>query len=397
MHYNFDTPVSREDTYAMSLEGFRDYLFTKDDILELPCVDQELIMMWVADMAFATAPEIIKAIKERADHGIFGYSKLHDEGYKAAFIDWAISRYGYAFKNDHIVTSPGIVHALFELISYCCAPDEKVLIMTPSYAFFKHAADAKGITVVTTDLIEKEGRFEVDFEDLKAKVEDKKVTLSVLCNPHNPTGRVWTPVELHQFGTLCLTNNVTIITDEIHCDLLRKGKQFTPLAKLFPESDQIITCMSVSKTFNLAGLMLANIVIPNDAIRSQWQAKNSPLDNPLSIAAAQAAYTDGSPWLEGLTVYLDANFKYVEDYLKTHLPKAKFSIPEATYLAWINVQAYFPNTENLTLFFANTAGVLLEGGHMFVANGEGYIRINLACPKAQLEIGLARIKNAILT
>jgi cystathionine beta-lyase len=188
---------------------------------------------------------------------------------------------------------------------------------------------------------------------------------------------------------------VMIISDEIHCDLLRSGKKFTPLAKLFPESDQIITCMAPSKTFNLAGFMLANIIIPNDDLRKTWKEKQLPIENPLSIVAAQTAYSEGQNWLSKLTIYLDANFIFLQKYLQTNLPKAIFHIPDSTYLAWVDVGAYFQKNENLTLFFANQAGVLLEGGNMFVANSDGYIRLNLACPKARLEEGLIRIAKAI--
>jgi len=187
-----------------------------------------------------------------------------------------------------------------------------------------------------------------------------------------------------------------IISDEIHCDILRKGNHFTPLAKLFPESDQIITCMAPSKTFNLAGLMFANLIIPNAALRTQWINNHFSSENPLSITAARAAYTSGHAWLDELTLYLDDNFKFLKDYLAVHLPKAVFTIPEATYLAWINISAYFSDEENVALFFANKAGVLLEGGNMFVSNAKGYIRLNLACPRSRLEEGLRRISESMI-
>ena len=237
----------------------------------------------------------------------------------------------------------------------------------------------------------------MDFDDIRQKVEDEKLTLCILCSPHNPTGRLWTNEELKKLGQICFDNNVVVISDEVHCDLLRTDKKFTPLAKLFPDSQQIITCMAPSKTFNLAGLMLANIIIPNDVLREKWKKQHFPLDNPLSIAGAQAAYTSGHDWLQELTSYLDQNFEFLEKYLIKHLPEAIFQIPDSTYLAWINLSAYFDENENLTLFFANNSGVLLEGGNMFVSNADGYIRLNLACPRSVLEEGLNRIVKSINT
>ncbi len=395
MKYDFDTIIDRRNTNAMSLEGFRAYLFNKNDKLDFQCADDEFVSMWIADMEFTSPPEITDAIRNRLDHGIFGYSQIFGPDYKSAFLNWTKSQYDWQFDTGHLFTSQGVIPALFDLVEYICEPDEKVLIMTPSYAFFKLAANYNEVELVTSDLIYNDGDYTIDFEDLKQKAADEKVTLCIFCSPHNPTGRIWTADELQQFGQICIENNVMVISDEIHCDLLRNGKTFTPLAKIFPRSDQIITCMAPSKTFNMAGFMIANIIIANDELRAIWKKRQLPLDNPLSIVAAQAAYTDGAAWLAQLKVYLDANFEFLKKYLEGHLPKAVFKIPESTYLAWVNVSTYLPNEENLTLFFANNAGVLLEGGTMFVANGKGHIRLNLACPRARLKEGLDKITAAI--
>lgn len=396
MKYDFDTIIDRRNTNAMSVEGFRNYLFNESDILDFQCADDEFITMWIADMEFASPPEIINAIRNRLDHGIFGYSQIFDPSYKTAFLNWTKSQYDWQFNTEHLFTAKGIIPALFDLVEYICKPDEKLLIMTPSYAFFKHAANYNTIELVTSDLIYNNGDYTIDFEDFKQKAADEKVSLCIFCSPHNPTGRIWTDDELQQFGQICLDNNVMIISDEIHCDLLREGKTFTPLAKLFPKSDQIITCMAPSKTFNLAGFMIANIIINNHELRTIWKKKQLPVDNPLSIVAAQAAYTDGAAWLAQLKVYLDANFEFLRIYIKKYLPKAVFKIPDSTYLAWVNIDAYLPNEENLTLFFANKASVLLEGHTMFVANGKGHIRLNLACPRMRLKEGLDKITAAIM-
>ncbi len=396
MKYNFDKVVNRKGTHALSVEGFREYLFGEYQQLELPFTDDELIHMWVADMLFETAPEIIDALKKRLDHGILGYSFVSDNQFSKAFTAWTSSRYQWQCHPEHMVTTQGVVPALYDMVGQLCNPGDKVLILTPSYAFFKHAADYNGIELVTSDLILKNGRYVMDFEDIETKARDEKVTLSIFCSPHNPTGRLWDAEELRQFGSICLKNGLNIISDEVHCDLLRRGKTFTPLAKLFPDSDQIITCMSASKAFNLAGLMFATMIIPNEAERNAWNKTHLPVVNPLSLIATQAAYTSGQAWLNELTDYLDDNFDFLDKYLAQHLPKVVFRVPESTYLAWIDVSAYFPDEMDLTYFFARHAGVMLEGGKMFVANADGYIRLNIACPKSILEAGLNRIVQAVL-
>jgi len=395
MKYDFDKMIDRQNTNAMSLGGYRNYLFGGSDAFDSDFADDELIPMWIADMEFASPPEVAEAVKNRADHGIFGYSQIFDPGFKQAFLNWSKYHYGWEFDTEHMVTSHGVIPALFALVEHICAPDEKVLIMTPSYAFFKLATEGGGRELVTSDLIYEDGNYTIDFEDFRTKAEDEKVTLTIFCSPHNPTGRIWTDHELRMFGQICLENNVMIISDEIHCDLLRTRNTFSPLARLFPESDQIITCMAPSKTFNMAGFMIANIIIPNDDLRTLWKKTQIPIDNPLSIVAAQAAYSHGHVWLSELREYLDGNFEFLRNYLTQHLPKAIFKIPQATYLAWVDVGTYLPHEENLTLFFANKAGVLLEGANMFVANGAGHIRLNLACPRIRLERGLQRITKAI--
>ncbi|MBA9084330.1 cystathionine beta-lyase [Fontibacillus solani] len=396
MKYNFGEIIDRKHTNAMNTDGFREYIFKATSDMKFPYEDDEFIRMWVADMEFATPPEIIEAIKDRLDKRIFGYTKIFDPEYYTSFVNWTKKYYDWTFSKEHLMTSPGIIPALYELVEYICKPDEKVLIVTPSYAYFKHAADYNNVELVTSDLLNVDGKYSFDFDDLEAKASDEKVTLCIFCNPHNPTGRVWTPEELKRFGDICFSNNVIVISDEIHCDLIRNGMVHTPLAKIFPDSDQIITCMAPSKTFNLAGLMMSNIIIPNDEIREIWQARHYSFENPLSIAALQAAYQHGGEWLMELKNYLDDNFAFTKKFLEDHLPEAGFHIPEATYLAWVNIKAYLPNEENLSLFFANQAGVLLEGGNMFVANGDGYIRLNLACPRSMLNEGLERISNLLL-
>jgi len=396
MTFDFDTPISRKNTNAMSLLGYREYLFSGSEEFDSDYNEADLIPMWIADMEFECPPAVMAAIKDRANHGIFGYTQVFDRQYTKTFLNWCKRRYDWQFNGDHLVFSAGVIPALFSLVKYCCAPDEKVLIFTPSYAFFKLAADRGGNELVISELVETDGRYEINFNDFEAKAQDPKTTLCIFCNPHNPTGRVWTKEELQKVGDIALNNGLRLITDEIHCDLLRIGQEFTPMAKLFPNSDRIITCMAASKTFNLAGFMMAHVIIPEDELRSTWRKNELPLSNPISIAAVKAAYAVGAEWLDALRVYLDANFEFVQEFLKENLPKARFRISESTYLAWINVAAYLPNEENLTMYFANKAGVLLEGGNMFVNNSDGYIRLNLACPRLQVEKCLQRIADSLM-
>lgn len=395
MKYNFDEVIDRKNTNALNTDGFRQYIFKSDQLMEFPYADDEFIRMWVADMEFATPPEIIEAIKIRLDKRIFGYTKVFDTSYFEAFAGWTTLHYGWRFQKEHLLTSHGVIPALYELVSYLCAPDEKVLILTPSYAFFKYAAEHNNVGLVYSDLLVRDGHYTIDFEDFENKAKDEKVTLCIFCNPHNPTGRVWTPDELKAAGEICLRHHVHIVSDEIHCDILRNGQVHTPFAKIFPESDHIVTCMAPSKTFNMAGLMFSNIIIPNDTLRSKWKMKHYDFENPLSIAAAQAAYMKGGAWLSQLKDYLDENFIFTDQYLKKHLPRAVYRVPEATYLAWIDIGSYCPKDSNLPLFFADNAGVLLEGGDMFVHNSDTHIRLNLACPRSVLEEGLKRICSAL--
>ncbi len=394
--YSFNEIINRDGTNAMSREGYRGYLFDPDEDLRGNYAESDFVPMWVADMEFAIAPEIITAMKNRLEHPLLGYSMVADTAYPLAFQKWCMDRYDWEFDTQHLVHAKGVIPALYSLIGHICQPDEKVLIVTPSYAFFKHGADHNGIELVCSDLIQINGKYAMDMDDIRAKASDEKCVLGIFCNPHNPTGRVWCQEELQELGDVCLENGLTIISDEIHCDLLRKDASFIPMASIFPNSDQIITCMAPSKTFNLAGNLFANIIIPNDALRTTYKENYLPVENPLSIVAAQAAYAEGHSWLNELIDYLDDNFKYLKAALDEHLPHTNFVIAESTYLAWIDVRHYFTEDENLTLFFARKAGVLLEGGNMFVANANGYIRLNLACPRQRLEEGLRRIIKAIL-
>ena len=395
--YNFDEIIDRRNSNAMNTDGFRDYIFHADETMTFPYKDEEFIRMWVADMEFATPDVVIEGIRERLDRRIFGYTRVFGPDYYKAFSKWCMDRYGWSFPREELVMSNGIIPALYELVEYITKPDEKVLFLTPSYAYFKYAANFNNRECVCSDLINNDGYYTIDFEDFECKAADLKTTLFILCSPHNPSGRIWRENELKKLGRMIEKHNLWVISDEIHCDLIRCDQTHIPLGRIMPDYDRLVTCMAPSKTFNLAGLMISNVIIRSRQLREHWLSRHYNFDNPLSIAAAQAAYEKGGPWLEELRTYLDRNFTLTKEYLAEHLPKAKMQISEATYLAWVDLAAYFEPDEHLPTFFAYEAGVLLEGGNMFVQNSDCFIRLNLACPKSILNEGLKRICEAVNT
>lgn len=395
MPSQFDEIIDRSGTNALAHEGFWPYLFPDRTPEPLAYPEEDLVRMWVADMSFATPPFILDAIKARVDRRILGYTRRFDPQYHQSFADWTERHYGWHCKAEHLVTANGVIPALYDLVKMICAPDEQVLFVTPSYAYFQHAVDEAHLTAVHSDLLNDNGFFRLNFSDLEAKAADPKTTLCIFCNPHNPTGRVWTPEELRRVADLIEKYDLRVISDEIHCDLLRRDQRHTPLAKVMHDDRCCITCMAPSKTFNMAGMMLSNIVIPDDALRNMWLTRQNGMENPLSLAAVQAAYTHGDAWLQDLQQYLDDNFAFTAAFLHDHLPRAVFTIPQATYLAWIDLSAYVGGIDDVTYFFAREAGVLLEADRMFVRNAEGFVRLNLACPRHILEKGLWRIAKSL--
>ena len=394
MPFDFDRVIDRANTNAIAVDGFRAYLLDDPD-LTLPCPDTDALAMWVADMAFATAPVALDAMRERIEHPIFGYTLSLDAEFENAFRGWCRRRYDWVPDPEHCLPAPGVVPALYDLVDLVLEPGDKVVVHTPAYEPFETAVTQRGCELVTSPLTRRpDGTVTTDLDGLAVALADPAVRLFILCHPHNPTGRAWSDDELRAMAELCLANEVLIVSDEIHCDLLRVGRRHTPLAKLCPDSDQIVTCMSSSKTFNLAGLGLANLIIPDDDLRSRWQDRHFPVVNPISLAAATAVFDRGDAWLEQLKVYLDANFALVGRMLAERLPAAAFPLPDATYLAWVDLGPYVPTGLNLTSYFAKRTGVLVEGGEKFVADGGDCIRLNLACPRAQVEEALTRIIDA---
>lgn len=396
MEFDFDEVIDRRNTNAMAKDGFRPYLFADQPPVALPCADLDALSMWVADMAFASAPAARNAMIERIEsHSILGYSAVFEPDFYDSFASWCERHYRWRPERDHVIPSSGIVPALYALAEIFLQPGEAAITLTPAYGFFHHAPTERNRRLVTSALVrDGDGRYRVDLDDFAERVADPTVKMFYLCYPHNPTGTVFTENELRSMVELCLGNDVLIISDEIHCDLLRGGVTHTPLAKLLPDTDQIITAMSASKTFNLAGLGFALLIISNPELRQRWNEHNFVVHNPISVEGTIGAFRDGAEWHSQLITYLDGNFSYLADRLRAELPNAYFVIPDATYLAWIDLTKYFPPGINLTRYFAEAEGLLLEGGDMFVADGDGHVRLNLACPRTMLTDGTDRLIRA---
>lgn len=385
MLYNFDEIIERRNTNSVKYGV---------GMMANPLLPEDHIPMWIADMDFACPPEVIQAMKNRLDKKILGYSIMLDGDYYMAVAKWMKTYFDWEINPQQLVFSPGIVPALKVLVKILTKQDEKVLIQPPVYGPFLKSIEVNGREAVYNPLVNTDGYYTVDFEDFEKKVKDPKTTLFILCSPHNPSGRVWKEEELRKMADLCFENGVRIISDEIHFDLLRMGQKHIPLAKLYPEEKRIITCTAPSKTFNLAGNALSNIFISDPEVLAVWNADHQELPNPLSIEATKEAYLKCDAWLKELREYLDENFKLIDETLKRELPQAKFRIPEGTYLAWIDLNGTGLSHEEILVITARDAGLFLEGGDMFVAEGEGFIRINAACPRSILEKALSRLCKA---
>ena len=396
--YDFDEIIERRHTNALNTDGFRSYIFHAGPEKKFPYKDEEFVRMWVADMEFATPPEICEAMKKRIDKRIFGYSMVFDSDYYNVLQKWCREKYDWEFPRKELCFSSGIIPALYELTEDLLSKNEKMMIVTPAYGYFKHTAEYNNVELVCSNLKNDGGEFTIDFDDFEKKASDPHMKLILWCNPHNPTGRMWTAQELTKVAKIVEKYNLWIISDEIHCDLIRKNNKHIPMGKIMKDYKKLITCMSASKTFNMAGLMFSNIIIRDEKLRNKFQEKDKNVGfvNPLSVEAHKAAYEKCGKWLEELKDYLDDNFQFLKDYLQENLPEAVYQIPEATYLAWVDKKVCLPDIVNLPDFFANRAGVLLEGGDdLFVGNANGFIRLNMAMPRETIKKGLDRMVQAI--
>lgn len=396
MSYNFDLPVDRSGTNSLKWEFMR-----KID----PETPEGTLPFWVADMDFACAEPIIEALHARVDRRIFGYSSHETPRYFDAVRGWYRRRFGWEVEPEAIVFSPGIVPAVNYLVEILTKEGEPVIIQRPVYYPFTGAIEARGRRVVNNPLLERDGRYEMDYADLERKADESGARLLILSSPHNPVGRVWTEEELKKLVAVCERRGITIVSDEIHYDLVRRGVRHHPLETVAPQyRDKIVTATAPSKTFNLAGMQLSNLVIHDPALRAAWRdyagAKlHLELHNALAIEAAEAAFEKGEPWLEELVDYLDGQAEFLGRFLAERLPAARYRVPEGTYLAWIDFSAYGGkrpgDAEALVRRLTREARVMLEAGSLFGPEGEGWIRLNFACPRSILAEGLERVAKAL--
>lgn len=401
MTYDFDEIIDRKHTNALNTDGFRGYIFgDTEGKMKFPFKDDEFVRMWVADMEFAMCPDVIQAIKDRADKRIIGYSQVFEPDFYEAYNAWNQKMYGWTYPKEEICFSLGIIPALYMLVDLLLGDHDYAIINTPAYGYFQHPIDERHKHAIHNKLkCDAQGNWTIDFDALEKDASNPFAKLLIWCNPQNPTGRVWTEEELRKVAAIVEKHNLWIISDEIHCDLLRQGVKHIPMAKIMPEYKKLITCTSVSKAFNMAGMMFAEIIIRDEELRKLYIIETNTYAmnlNPLSIAAHTAAYAKGHDWLDQLKTYLDGNFKLVKETFARELPDITFQIPQATYLAWVNMNPYLGDVEDIPDFMANKAGVLLEGGDaLFVDNAKGYIRLNLAMPRVIVDKGLQRIVKAV--
>lgn len=401
MTYDFDEIIDRKHTNALNTDGFRGYIFgDTEGKMKFPFKDDEFVRMWVADMEFAMCPDVIQAIKDRADKRIIGYSQVFEPDFYEAYNAWNQKMYGWTYPKEESCFSLGIIPALYMLVDLLLGDHDYAIINTPAYGYFQHPIDERHKHAIHNKLkCDAQGNWTIDFDALEKDASNPFAKLLIWCNPQNPTGRVWTEEELRKVAAIVEKHNLWIISDEIHCDLLRQGVKHIPMAKIMPEYKKLITCTSVSKAFNMAGMMFAEIIIRDEELRKLYISETNTYAmnlNPLSIAAHTAAYAKGHDWLDQLKTYLDGNFKLVKETFARELPDITFQIPQATYLAWVNMNPYLGDVEDIPDFMANKAGVLLEGGDaLFVDNAKGYIRLNLAMPRVIVDKGLQRIVKAV--
>lgn len=388
MPYDFDTVIDRRGTHC-----------EKWDSMELRYGVSPLdgISMWVADMEFKPPPAVNEAIRRAADHGIHGYPGGLDD-YHASISGWMGRRHGWRVEPEWIIATHGVVNAINLLVQTFCSPGDKVVVQPPVYYPFFGAVTGNGCELVSNRLVPAGGRYEMDLEYLADHL-DSRTRMLILCSPHNPGGRVWEREELERLTRLCIDNGTIIVSDEIHHDLVYEGYVHTVLASLGPEvSRRVITCTSASKTFNLAGTMTGNVIIPDDSSRRRFVEHLSRcgihVPNSFGILAATAAYDHGEPWLEELLVYLQSNQRRIREVLENRLPEVKCMPLEGTYLAWLDFSATGLEMKEVVRRIQVEARLALSHGYTFGPGGENFMRLNFACPRSMLDEALDRLVGA---
>ena len=386
MKYNFDAVVDRKDNCAAKYDE-RVKKFGTDQVIPL----------WIADMDFKTAQPIIDALTARAQEGIWGYTS-RPAHYFEAIRGWQKRRNNWEIDPELMSFSLGVVQSISAMVRLFTPEGGSVLIQPPVYSEFYDMTEASGRKVVENHFVERDGKWEMDWADFEAKLEQSDLFL--LCNPHNPLGIVWTPEELRRMAELCMKHHVVMFSDEIHSDLIFHGKKHTPTATLSPEiARYVVTGISGTKTFNLAGLQASTVVFPNrhmkEVFDQYWMRMDIHRNNAFSLIAMEAAFNQGDEWLEQLLPYLSANFDYVVDYCAKHIPKIKTYAPDATYLMWLDCRGLGLDNEALRKFMIEKAGLGLNEGWTFSRSLDGFMRLNAACPRSVLERAMAQLEQAV--
>ena len=377
MPYDFDKPVDRRNTHSLKWD-----------------VKEHELAMWGADIDFQSAPEIQTAIQERATHGVFGYSIVPEEWYQA-YLGWWQRRHGFSMEKEWLVFCTGVVPAISSMVRKLTTVGENVLVQTPVYNIFFHSIVNNGRNIVESSLQYDGITYHMDFEDLEQKLSDPQTTLMILCNPHNPVGRIWSWEELGHVGDLCRKHHVIVISDEIHCDLTIPGQEYIPFASVSESCRKCsITCIAPTKAFNLAGLQTAAVAVPDSNLRHKvWRGLNTDEvaePNSFAVEAAVAAFTKGEAWLDALREYIQENKNFVEDYLKKEVPQIRPVSSQATYLMWLDCRKMQGCATEFTRYLREHTGLYLSEGRQYGESGSSFIRMNIACPRSQLEEGLKR-------
>ncbi|MDU6113910.1 MAG: MalY/PatB family protein [Paeniclostridium sordellii] len=381
---NFDDGVNRINTNSVKYDKYKENFNTdKDDI----------IPMWIADMDFKTCDEITKALQTKLITGNLGYDTVN--GYYEAVEDWMKKRHGLKITKEDIVYTPGVVTAINFLLKILVKENDKVLVQSPVYHSFFRVLNENNCDIVQSELELNNNRYEINFEEFERQISTG-VKVFILCNPHNPVGRVWEKEELERLVEICESYKVFIISDEIHSDLIFKGYKHNSLTTVSPYyKDNIVTLTAPSKTFNLAGLYTSNVIITNEKIRKKYKDLFSTDPNVLGAVALIAAYTKGEKWLEELLVYIENNYNYVNDYISKNIPKIKVTKQEGTFLTWLDCRELGLSDEDLDRFFIDKAKLALSSGAVFGNGGSGFMRMNIGCPLNTIKEALCRLKIAV--
>lgn len=388
MTYNFNEEINRKNTNSIKYD-FAIERGKPDGILPL----------WVADMDFQTPKEVMDELIKVVNHGIFGYSEVKND-YFEVLHNWFLTHYDWDIKRQWLVKTPGIVYALCMAIRALTKEGDGVLIQRPVYYPFSESILTNNRNLVNSPLVYKDGAYSIDIEDFESKIVENNVKLFIMCNPHNPVGRVWTKEELTLIGDICFKHNVYVVSDEIHADFIHPGHKHHTFANIKPEYENIsIICTAPSKTFNLAGLQASNIFIPNKEVKKLFKAEIQKSGysqlNTMGLTACKAAYEYGETWLQEVKEYIFSNINYVRDFLKEHIPCLHFIEPEGTYLVWIDCSALQLTEDELEDLIINKAGLWLDNGTMFGPEGLGFQRINVACTRNTLEKAMNQLKTAV--